>query len=62
MKCAGNDDIITMSADDSGDTLTFKFDSPDSERQSEYEVKLQDIDQEHLAIPVSIVYCHGDRR
>jgi hypothetical protein len=28
MKCAGNDDIVTMKADDNGDTITFMFESP----------------------------------
>ena len=28
LKCAGNEDIITMKADDSGDTVTFMFESP----------------------------------
>lgn len=27
LKCAGNDDIITMKAEDSGDTVTFMFES-----------------------------------
>lgn len=27
LKCAGNDDIITMKADDNGDTVTFMFES-----------------------------------
>jgi len=28
LKCANNDDIITMKADDNGDTVTFMFESP----------------------------------
>ena len=31
LKCAGNDDIITMKADDNGDVVAFVFESP-SER------------------------------
>jgi len=27
LKCAGNDDIITMKADDNGDTVTFMFEN-----------------------------------
>ncbi|CAG8704071.1 15076_t:CDS:2 [Dentiscutata erythropus] len=42
MKCAGNDDVITLKADDS---------SADSLSLFEYELKLMDIDQEHLSIP-----------
>lgn len=32
MKCAGNDDIVTMKADDNGDTITFMFESPSKRR------------------------------
>lgn len=53
LRCASNDDIITMVADDVPDTLTFKFESPSGERDSEYEVKLSDIDGENLGIPES---------
>lgn len=28
LKCAGNDDAITMKADDTGDVVTFMFESP----------------------------------
>jgi len=28
LKCAGNDDIITIKAEDGGDTVTFMFESP----------------------------------
>ena len=28
LKCAGNDDIVTMKADDAGDVVTFMFESP----------------------------------
>jgi proliferating cell nuclear antigen len=27
LKCAGNDDVLTLKAEDSGDTLTFMFES-----------------------------------
>jgi proliferating cell nuclear antigen len=28
LKCAGNDDVLTLKAEDEGDTLTFMFESP----------------------------------
>ena len=28
LKCAGNDDIITLKAEDSGDSISFMFESP----------------------------------
>lgn len=51
LKCAGNDDIITIKADDGGDSVTFMFESPTQDRISDFEMKLMDIDSEHLGIP-----------
>jgi proliferating cell nuclear antigen len=51
LKCAGNDDVITMKAEDNGDTVTFMFESPNQERISDFELKLMDIDSEQLGIP-----------
>lgn len=36
---------------DSPDAVTFTFESPSQDRVSEYEMKLMDIDSEHLGIP-----------
>ena len=51
LKCAANDDAITMKSEDNGDTITFIFESPNQERLSEFDLKLMDIDSEHLGIP-----------
>lgn len=51
MKCATNDDIITIKAQDDADTVTFVFESPNQEKISDYEMKLMNIDTEHLGIP-----------
>ena len=51
LKCAGNEDIITMKAEDSCDTITFMFESPNQERISDFELKLMNIDSEQLGIP-----------
>jgi len=51
LKCSGTDDVITLKAEDSGDTVTFVFETPDSDRVSDYQLKLMDIDSEHLGIP-----------
>ena len=32
LKCAGNDDIITMKAQDNADTVTFMFESPNQDK------------------------------
>ncbi|CAI9091629.1 OLC1v1026702C1 [Oldenlandia corymbosa var. corymbosa] len=51
LKCAGNDDIVTIKADDGTDTVTFMFESPSQDKISDFEMKLMDIDSEHLGIP-----------
>ncbi|KAL6777739.1 PCN1B [Auxenochlorella protothecoides x Auxenochlorella symbiontica] len=51
LKCANGDDAITMKSEDNGDTITFMFESPEQERLSEFDLKLMDIDSEHLGIP-----------
>lgn len=53
MKCAANDDVMTMKAQDNADTVTFVFESPNQEKVSDYEMKLMNLDQEQLGIPVS---------
>ena len=52
LRCAGNDDAITVKAGDNADTVTFMFESPNAEKVSDYEMKLLDLDAEHLGIPV----------
>ncbi|XP_073131274.1 proliferating cell nuclear antigen-like [Henckelia pumila] len=51
LKCAGNDDIVTIKADDGTDTVTFMFESPSQDKIADFEMKLMDIDSEHLGIP-----------
>ncbi|KAL7115611.1 hypothetical protein ACP275_04G193200 [Erythranthe tilingii] len=51
LKCAGNDDIITLKADDGSDVVTFMFESPTQDKIADFEMKLMDIDSEHLGIP-----------
>lgn len=51
IKCAANDDYITLKADDDAENLSFLFESPDSDKISDYEVKLLEIDGETLEIP-----------
>ncbi|XP_043705372.1 proliferating cell nuclear antigen-like [Telopea speciosissima] len=51
LKCAGNEDIITLQADDGSDTITFMFKSPNQDKIAGYEMKLIDIDSEHLGNP-----------
>jgi len=51
LKCASNDDIITLKAQDNADTVTFMFESPNQDKVSDYEMKLMNLDAEHLGIP-----------
>jgi len=56
-KTCGNDDIVTLKKDDDGDILLISFENPDQERYSAFEVKLIDIDSEHLGIPQTDYTC-----
>ncbi|GHJ87508.1 hypothetical protein NliqN6_3910 [Naganishia liquefaciens] len=51
LKCAKDNDVVTIKASDDADSLTLLFESPNSDRIGEYDMKLMDIDQEHLGIP-----------
>ncbi|XP_022765059.1 proliferating cell nuclear antigen-like isoform X2 [Durio zibethinus] len=51
LRCASDDDTVTIKADDGSDTVTFMFESPSQDKISDYEMKLMDIDSEHLGIP-----------
>jgi len=51
LKCASNDDAVTLKAEDNGDHITFVFESPKQDKISDFELKLLDIDSESLGIP-----------
>lgn len=51
LRAASNDDVLTLKAEDAPDVLNLLFENKDNERVSEYDLKLMDIDQEHLGIP-----------
>jgi proliferating cell nuclear antigen len=53
IKCASNDDSITLRCQDGTDSLTVLFENPNQDKMSQFEVKLMDIDSEHLGIPDS---------
>lgn len=54
VKCAGSNDSVTLRADESVDVLALLFEAKKADRVGEYEMKLMDIDQEHLGIPDTI--------
>ena len=51
LKCAGNDDIITIRATDECDKVTLLFEEKSNIETSEYELKLINLDNEYLGIP-----------
>ena len=51
LKCMTSKDSLSIQARDDGDVVSFIFESPDQKRYSNFELKLNDIDQEQLGIP-----------
>ena len=51
LKCAGNEDSITIKSSDDSDVATFIFESTKTDKISEFEFKLMDIDSENLNVP-----------
>merc|ERR1711881_581213 len=59
LKCANNDDVITIKAEDDAEVVTFMFESPNQEKISDFELKLMVIDSEHLGIPETEYSAEG---
>lgn len=53
LRCASSEDTVTLRAWDNPDIIVFMFESQNKEKVAEYEMKLINMDQEHLGIPVS---------
>ena len=51
LKCCNNDDTVTLKADENADQMAFMFENQSQDRISDFELKLMDIDSEHLGIP-----------
>jgi len=51
LKCAGNDESITLRSEDNADSVIFVYERPNNERLSKFEMKVMDIESEHLGIP-----------
>ncbi|KAJ4130908.1 proliferating cell nuclear antigen [Fusarium equiseti] len=51
LRAAQNEDQLTLKAEDGPDVLNLQFENTENDRISEYDLKLMDIDQEHLGIP-----------
>ena len=57
LKCANNDDTVTVKAQDMADTVTFMFKSQKHGKVFDHEKKLMNLDQEHLGIPETGYSC-----
>ncbi|KAL6301924.1 proliferating cell nuclear antigen, N-terminal domain-containing protein [Sparassis latifolia] len=51
LKCAKDDDVVTLKAADDADILSLTYEARNSDRIAEYEMKLMDIDSDTLGIP-----------
>lgn len=51
LRCASNDDAITLRAKHDTDSMEVFIENTDQDRMSSFEIKLMDIDQERLGIP-----------
>uniref|UniRef100_A0A1I8F4T6 DNA sliding clamp PCNA n=1 Tax=Macrostomum lignano TaxID=282301 RepID=A0A1I8F4T6_9PLAT len=62
LKCASNSRCpFTLKASDTGDSLTFRFESMPNQRKClSTEMKLMDLDAEHLGIPETTTSCDQD--
>ena len=51
LRAAQSEDTLTIKAEDAPDVVNLVFENKTNDRISEYDIKLMDIDQEHLGIP-----------
>uniref|UniRef100_A0A7S3GHV2 DNA sliding clamp PCNA n=1 Tax=Palpitomonas bilix TaxID=652834 RepID=A0A7S3GHV2_9EUKA len=51
LKCAGNDDSVTLKGEDDSDVVSLIFENESKDRVSDFDVKTMIIDSEHLGIP-----------
>ena len=57
LKCAGNDDIVTLRSQKDSDTLTLICESVKQDRISDFDLKLMEIESEALGIPDTEYSC-----
>jgi len=51
LKFAGNDDKVTIKAQDTGDSVSFIFESPNDDKIADFQLKLMNIESDMLGIP-----------
>lgn len=52
-RLCGNDDVVTIRHQDDSDTVSFVFEASNEDRVTDFDLKLMQIDQEHLGVPDS---------
>jgi len=57
LKCANAKDTITLKSEEKNDNLQMVFENAEQDRVSDFEMKLMDIDSEHLGIPDTDYKC-----
>jgi len=57
LKCAGNNDSLTLKSIDNDDKLTLLFESEDQDRISQFDLKLMEIDADTFSIPPTSYNC-----
>jgi len=56
LKCAGSKDSMTISAKDT-ENVRFKFENESGDQESEFELKLMTVEEDHLQIPETDYKC-----
>lgn len=51
IKCGGADDGVTLRCQDNSDSMTIVIENADQDKTATFEMKLMDIDAEHLGLP-----------
>ncbi|KAH8305516.1 hypothetical protein KR018_002330 [Drosophila ironensis] len=57
LKCANSDDAVTLSASDKPDKMLLSFESDSKERTADYELRLLNLEEDHLGIPETDYSC-----
>jgi len=57
LKTMSKDDVLTLRVNDDSDSIIVSMESPNQEKFSDYEIRLMDLDSEHLGIPDTDYSC-----
>mmetsp|Transcript_13624 Transcript_13624/g.24279 ORF Transcript_13624/g.24279 Transcript_13624/m.24279 type:complete len:260 (-) Transcript_13624:491-1270(-) len=57
LKCAGNEDTLTLKAKEDSDVISLMFENKEQDRIMDFDMKLMDLDQEQLSIPNTEYKC-----